>query len=209
MATPAIGPFKKNFSAREIATIQRAVVFIRSDKTRSPRGSEVGLTANRRCVKKDCFRSLMPIFFAACDIARVPRCVILAASINTTCRENPMYSGTKRIAMIVKSLAAVGAIGFATAASAGSTIGGVITSITTNTDLGGIVFINTSVAISGSCDTGSTQWVLPLSSALDNQIYAQLLMAFATQSTVSLYGDSVCNNTYNGVETLVQVAVQN
>jgi hypothetical protein len=94
-------------------------------------------------------------------------------------------------------------------ASAGATSNAVITSITTNTDFGSYVLINTSVAKGGtpSCATNTGyQWVLPLSSTLDNQIYAQLLAAFAGQSTVNLGGDGACD-AFSGIETLVQVQV--
>jgi hypothetical protein len=122
----------------------------------------------------------------------------LSGSVSATC---------KRGATVLKTLAILGAIGFSAVASAGSTLGGVITSITLNTDEGSFAFISTSASKNGTpaCSTNTgAQWVLPLTSALDNQIYAQLLAALASQSRVDLYGDGVCN-AVSDIETLVQV----
>lgn len=117
----------------------------------------------------------------------------------------------KRALTFTRTSFFLGAMMVCVVASAGSTNGALITSITTNTDFGSYVLINTSVTKAGapSCATNTGyQWVLPLSSALDNQIYAQLLAAFASQSTVNLAGDGACT-AFGGVETVVQVQAVN
>jgi len=111
----------------------------------------------------------------------------------------------KRTGAIAKVVAVIAAVSLPASAFAGSTLGAVITNMVVNTDIGSVVWINTSVTKSGtpaSC-TGSNQWVLSLSTPLGNQIYAALLSALAAQQTISIWGDGACS--VDGVtETMVQ-----
>lgn len=111
----------------------------------------------------------------------------------------------KHGAILFKALTVIGAIGFSAAASAGSDLGGVITSIYTNTDYGVITIVTNGTRVLPACATSTSNWVLPLTTA-NNPILAQLLTAFATQSTVNLWGDGLCNVS-PGAETLVQVQI--
>jgi hypothetical protein len=92
-----------------------------------------------------------------------------------------------------------------------STVGGVITSITTNTDLGVIYIATNGSRNGGSCGSNpspsSTTWVIALSPA-NNQVYAQLLTAYATQATINIWGDSTCN-VLAGFETPTQLQIGN
>jgi hypothetical protein len=110
----------------------------------------------------------------------------------------------KRRTVLIMILAVVGAIGFSAAASAGDALSGVITSIYTNTDYGVMTIVTNGTRDLPACAT-TPNWVLPLTTG-NNPIVAQLLTAFATQSTVSLWGDGLCNVS-PGAETLVQVQI--
>jgi hypothetical protein len=105
-----------------------------------------------------------------------------------------------------KLIALLAAFGLPTTASAGSQIG-TITELYMGTDYGGMVFI----AISGAktnnpaCSTNNTfSFVLPLTTALQSQMYAALLAARATGAQVTLNANGLCD-TYSGVETLVYI----
>jgi hypothetical protein len=116
-------------------------------------------------------------------------------------------SARKRAIVVASTLAIFGALAFASNAIAGSSTGGVITSIYTNTDFGQITIV-TNGTRSGqpSCAT-SPNWILAMTTA-NAQVYAQLLTAFATQSTVNFTGDGLCN-VNSSAETLVQVQILN
>ena len=90
-------------------------------------------------------------------------------------------------------------------AAAGSSYGGVITSITTNTDLGTVTIVTNGVDNGRPACTTLHAWAIALNPA-NSQVYAQLLMAYATQSIVYMWGDSVCSVSAN-LETLVQLQV--
>ena len=90
-------------------------------------------------------------------------------------------------------------------AAVGSSFGGVITSITTNTDLGTITIVTSGTDNGRPACTILHAWAIALNSA-NNQVYAQLLTAFATQSTVYMWGANVCSVSAN-LETLVQLQV--
>jgi hypothetical protein len=111
-----------------------------------------------------------------------------------------------RKCVITTILAPICAFVFSAPVLAGSTFGGVITSITTNSDLG-IISIVSNGTNNGTpaCSTTPGGWALALTPA-NNQVYAQLLMAFSTQSTVYIWGDGVCT-VNSGIETLVQLQV--
>lgn len=112
--------------------------------------------------------------------------------------------------ILIAVLATIGAATFSAEACAGSTLGGVIQNITTNTDEG-VIFITTNGTRGGtpSCATNltssTTTWAIALASA-NNQVYAQLLTAFTTQATVNMWGDGVCS-VNSGSETLVQLQI--
>jgi len=118
----------------------------------------------------------------------------------------------KRRRALIAVLAAMGAAVFSAEACAGSTSGGVIQNITTNTDLG-VIEITTSGTRAGTppCSTtwtsSTTTWVISLTPA-NNQVYAQLLTAFATQATVNMWGDGLCPGGIAS-ETLVQLQIAN
>jgi len=91
--------------------------------------------------------------------------------------------------------------------SAGSALGGVITSVTTNSDLQ-LIYVTTTGFHNGTpaCASANTShWALALNPA-NNQVYAQLLTALTTQMPVFIWGDGVCNVT-PAIETLVQLQV--
>jgi len=84
--------------------------------------------------------------------------------------------------------------------------GAIITSIGLNSQLGNMAFITLNVASSGSpaCNSNGTwAFVLPLNTALQNSILAQLA-ARAAQIPVSLISNGLCD-TFGSVETLVFV----
>jgi hypothetical protein len=107
-----------------------------------------------------------------------------------------------------KVLAVIGAIGFSAAASAaGSASGATITSVAIDSQIGGVAFITINVTKSNNPTCAGTSWafVLPITTAVGNQMLAQLLAARAAGfSTVSLIGNGLCD-TYSGVETLVEI----
>ena len=110
-------------------------------------------------------------------------------------------------ATTIKAVAVLVAICFCTSASAGSVTGATITSIYLGNSYGSLVFIQTSVAKTGnpSCSTNGTWgFVLPLTTALENQMLAVVLSARATGATVTLTGSGVCD-TYSTVETLENI----
>ena len=112
----------------------------------------------------------------------------------------------KRIKFI-KSLTFVGAVGFATAASAaGYVTGATITSIGMNTS-GSVAYIgiNISKTINPSCNVNATwSFALPLNNTLENQMLALLISARATQVPVTLYGTGVCDLA-STIETLYDI----
>ena len=118
----------------------------------------------------------------------------------------------KHRSVLIAILAAVGPAVFSAQAYAGSTLGGVILNITTNTDEG-VIFITTNGTRGGTppCNTNwtssTTTWAIALAPA-NNQVYAQLLTAFATQATVNMWGDGLCN-VNSATETLVQLQIGN
>lgn len=114
-------------------------------------------------------------------------------------------SARKRAIVVVGTMVILGALSFAGSAFAGSSSGGVITSIYTNTDLGQITIVTNGTRVSQPACATTANWVLPLS---NTQTYAQLLTAFATQSPINLWGDGLCN-VNSSAETLVQVQILN
>jgi hypothetical protein len=104
---------------------------------------------------------------------------------------------------IVGILAALCLIALSATASAGSVTGATIRQVQIQTNYN-MVFIAISTAKTGnpSCSAnGQFGFVLPLTTALDNQMLAVLLSARATGATVTLTGTGVCD-TYPSVETL-------
>ena len=117
-----------------------------------------------------------------------------------------LMARTGKSGAVFKTIAAAAcAIVLSAPASAGSSYGGVITNIITNTDLG-IIEIHTNGTDNGrpAC-TQAGEWAIALNSA-NNQVYAQLLTAYATQATVYMWGDGVCSVS-SSIETLVQLQV--
>ncbi|SRR5258708_11485694 len=106
-----------------------------------------------------------------------------------------------------KILAAlVVATGLAATASAGTVTGATITQLQIQTTYNE-VFIAISAAKTGnpSCSAnGSYGFVLPLTTALENQMLATLLAARASNTPVTLTGSGFCD-TYPSIETLVTV----
>ena len=116
-------------------------------------------------------------------------------------------SARKRAIAVVSAPAIFGALAFAGSAFAGSSTGGVITSIYTNTDYGQITIVTNGTRAGQPVCASTANWVLAMTTA-NAQVYAQLLTAFATQSTVTITGDGLCN-VNSTAETLVQVQVSN
>jgi hypothetical protein len=98
---------------------------------------------------------------------------------------------------------------FSAAAYAGGEVdGATVANLTINTQDGNMVFVTVSTQKSGNppCSSGSPQsFVLPLTTALQNQFLALLLSARASQSPVQLIGSGLCD-TVSGFETLVFVS---
>jgi hypothetical protein len=118
--------------------------------------------------------------------------------------------GGTHVSLMMKALAAAVALSVSAGASAGSVDGATITGIGIDTDAGSIAFISISAPKSNNpaCSTSTTvSFVLPLGTALANQILALLLTARASQSPVpNLTGNGLCN--INGtIETLVGVTL--
>jgi hypothetical protein len=105
-----------------------------------------------------------------------------------------------------QALAIVALMGVSVCATAGSANGALITGIGIDTDIGSVAFISINVAKSNNpaCSTSTTvSFVLPLGTALENQMLALLLAARASQTPVgNLTGNGLCT-TYAGIETLV------
>jgi hypothetical protein len=111
-------------------------------------------------------------------------------------------------AAIMRTIAILGALVFCAPASAGSVTGATITNVLIGTNYGGMIFIEVSSAKSGnpSCSTNSNWgFVLPLTTALENQMLAVILSARTTGATVTLTGSGVCD-TYSNVETLQDIS---
>jgi hypothetical protein len=91
-------------------------------------------------------------------------------------------------------------------AFAGTVTGATITGIGVDTQLGSMAFISISLSKTGNpaCNTNSWSFVLPLTTALQNQMFAQLLAARVAQTPISLTGNGLCD-TFSNVETLVYI----
>lgn len=113
-------------------------------------------------------------------------------------------SARSRVLPVIRALTMLGAFTVG-AASAGTSTGGVITSIYTNTDAGQITIVTNGTRSGAPTCATTPNWVLPLS---NTQVYAQLLTAFATQSPINLWGDGLCD-VNSSAETLVQVQISN
>jgi hypothetical protein len=114
---------------------------------------------------------------------------------------------TRRGPIAIRTMTGLGAIVFSAAASAGSVTDATITGIGITEQIGSMAFISVSIAKSGNptChNNGTWSFVLPLTTPLQNQMFAQLLAARAAQSPVTLTGNGLCD-TFGGVETLVYV----
>jgi hypothetical protein len=112
---------------------------------------------------------------------------------------------TGKYRTLVKTIvAAICTVMLSAPASAGSTYGGVIVNIVTNTDLGYILILTNGTPNGRpTCAAGSLEsWAIALNAA-NNQVYAQLLTAYATQANVYMWGDGACSIN-SGIETLVQ-----
>ena len=112
------------------------------------------------------------------------------------------------LAQWIKTLVALSAIGLSSTASAGSVTGATIAAIFVDGAYGSMVFVSLNAAKSDnpSCSTSSTYgFVLPLTTALDNQMLALLLAARTSHATVTLTGDGACD-TYSNVETMISVS---
>lgn len=106
----------------------------------------------------------------------------------------------------MKILAIVGSICLSATASAGTVTSATITQIEIATSYAA-VFVAVSAAKTGnpSCSTNGTWgFVMPLTSATENQMLALLLSARATSASVTLIGSGLCD-TYSGIETLQYV----
>jgi hypothetical protein len=117
-----------------------------------------------------------------------------------------MRNGIARVQARIKILVILGAIGLAATASAGSVTGATITQLQIGT-VYNEVFVSVNVSKTGnpSCSAnGEFSFVLPLTTAIENQELALLLSARATGAPVTLTGSGLCD-VYSSVETLVTV----
>jgi hypothetical protein len=115
-----------------------------------------------------------------------------------------VIAACKRSTAMTKTIAALGALLFSAAASAGTVTGATITALGMGTAYGNLVFVSINIPKTGNpACSNNTAWnfVLPLTTALENQFLALLLAARATQTPVSLAGNGLCD-TFGDVETL-------
>ena len=119
----------------------------------------------------------------------------------------PRFSLINCRSAIVKALAVLGAITISATATAGSSTNVTITQIFVGNSYGSLLFIAvTSKTGNPACNTNATyNFVLPLTTALENQMLAVLLSARATGATVTLTGNGLCDQ-FSNVETLENVS---
>jgi len=118
------------------------------------------------------------------------------------------FTMTVLVVRFRKALMALVAMSVSAGAYAGSVNGAVITGLGIDTQIGNVAYISLNIAKStnASCSAntaGNFVFVLPLTTALENQMLAVLLTARASQIPVAnLTGNGLCD-TVAGIETLV------